>query len=33
VEENEKKAGDKFREQVKQRNKQIDGLDQLVILQ
>lgn len=33
MEENEKKVAEKFREQVKQRNKLIDGLDQLVVLQ
>jgi hypothetical protein len=33
VEENEKKQAEKFHEQIKRRNKLIDGLDQLVMLQ
>jgi hypothetical protein len=33
VEENEKKQAEKFHEQIKKRNKLIDGLDQLVLLQ
>lgn len=33
VEENEKKQAQKFHEQIKRRNKLIDGLDQLVMLQ
>ena len=33
VEENQKRQAEKFHEQIKKRNKLIDGLDQLVVLQ
>ena len=32
VEQNEKRATEKFHEQIKKRNKLIDGLDQLVVI-
>jgi hypothetical protein len=32
VEQNEKRAAEKFHEQIKKRNKLIDGLDQLVMI-
>lgn len=32
VEQNEKRAAEKFHEQIKKRNKLIDGLDQLVVI-